>query len=263
MEMDEHTFAIWASTILLFGTVIALRLITVLPSINRNPLLLNTHKHKVPEKESIGKEENEKTTKANPANKQHKPIKLLILLGSGGHTGEMIRILKQFHRLSAFKRHYIISSGDSTSIENITKFETLKSDKEKQKAESTSDCKAIKYTKLPRARNIGEGKLLATFHTIYSFAITVLTFCTLGRGEYPDLFLCNGPGTAIPVAYTLFAMKFLGLCKTKIVYVESLARVQQLSLTGLLILPISDRVVVQWKPLARRYRRCEYYGILV
>jgi beta-1,4-N-acetylglucosaminyltransferase len=34
-------------------------------------------------------------------------------------------------------------------------------------------------------------------------------------------------------------------------------------LTGLLILPISDRFIVQWEPLARKYRRCEYYGILV
>ncbi len=254
METDEHTFAIWASTILLFGTVVVLRLITVLPAISRNPLLLNSDKPKV-----AGRDEN-----------HQKPIKLLILLGSGGHTGEMIRILKQFRRLASFERHYIISTGDSTSIESITKFEALSSQKgtttggnDEKIAEFNAKDRTTDYTKLPRARNIGEGKLLATLHTIYSFAATVVQFCTMNRRKYPDLFLCNGPGTAIPIAYTLFIMKFLGLCKTKIVYVESLARVQQLSLTGLLILPISDRVVVQWEPLARKYRRCEYYGILV
>lgn len=226
--MNESTFTIFASIFLVCGTLVALRLISILPACCVNPLSLPN-------------------TKKNP-----KSLKLLVLLGSGGHTGEMIRMLTQFKHLPLFERRYVVSSGDSSSLESIKKFESKHGSNKK-----------INCTMIARARNIGEGKVKATIHTIRSFLSSIVTFVKLPRDEYPDVFLCNGPGTAIPIAYTLFFMKFWGFCHTKIIYVESLARVSQLSLTGMLILPISDRILVQWKQLSLRYRRCEYYGLLV
>lgn len=234
--MDETNFAIWSSVLLLIGIVAILRLVQVLPAVSARRDDHNGHKDDI----------------------VPKGVSLLILLGSGGHTGEMLRILAQFKHFDSFKRRYVISSGDSTSVENLDKFEKSQAKFEENEAKFDPDSLIL----LPRARNIGEGKVLATVNTLKSFAATVTTFLSMPMKEYPDVFLCNGPGTSIPIAYTLFLLKFLGLASTKIVYVESLARVSQLSLTGLLILPISDRIVVQW-PQLKRYRRCEYYGMLV
>lgn len=186
---------------------------------------------------------------------KNKNKQLMILLGSGGHTGEMLRILEQWSKqnLLKFEREYIISSGDSTSIMKVKKFE-----------DEYIGGYGYNITNIYRARNVGEGKIKAIFNTFISFqsAIKNLIVKKINKCQ-PDVFLTNGPGTAIPIAYMIFLMKFFGLCNTKIIYVESLARVNELSLTGILILPISDRIIVQWPQLAKKYRRCEYYGILV
>ncbi|KAG7697034.1 hypothetical protein KL930_002516 [Ogataea haglerorum] len=216
--MDERRFTLAASVVLLTLLLLIGRLIYVLPSCH------NTFGY--PQKSTA-------TSRS-----------VLILLGSGGHTGEMIRILRQFEHFDRLKRQYAVADSDETSLASISSLE-----------------KSPSVITIPRARNVGEGKLSAFFRSSKAFISTFLLFSSMK--QYPDVFLCNGPGTAIPIAYVLFFFKYLGLCRTKIVYVESLARVNNLSLTGKLILPIADRILVQWSQLARRYKRCEYYGILV
>lgn len=169
------------------------------------------------------------------------PIKghVMVLLGSGGHTGEMLRLLAGVN-LDRCKKTWLVSSGDSSLLEKI---------------KGNGDPVLV----LKRARRVGQPLLTSVLTTMWSF----LSFAvSLLRSPLPDLVLLNGPGTCVPVAYTLFALKYLGVCSTKIVYVESLARVDRLSLSGLLVLPIANRFLVQWRQLTR-YRRAEYHGILV
>lgn len=196
----------------------------------------------------------ELTFDINQSKSEKKKKKISILLGSGGHTGEMIRILERWdeNTFKNIQREYFISSEDSTSILKLKKFEDAKNDKDHK----------YKISTIYRARNVGEGKLKAIVNTLISFQNALKIF-SAGGNQLPDLLLTNGPGTAIPIAYTLFIFKLLGICNTKIVYVESLARVKKLSLTGLLLLPIANRMIVQWPDLAKKYRKCEYYGILV
>jgi len=48
-----------------------------------------------------------------------------------------------------------------------------------------------------------------------------------------------------------------------IVFVESAARVGQLSMTGkILYYSVADRVLVQWKGLTKIYRTTEYCGLV-
>lgn len=177
------------------------------------------------------------------------PLKghLMVLLGSGGHTGEMVRLL-QTTNLEKMKITWLVSSGDSTSLEKVKNIEHT--------ASSNST-----YITLKRARTVGQPWLLSVFTTLMSILSTLNAL--LRQKSYPDVLLINGPGTCVPVAYVLFVMKFLGLCRTRIVYVESLARVSGLSLSGRLVLPVSDRFLVQWEQLADQYQRAEFYGILV
>lgn len=177
----------------------------------------------------------------------HKSTEIMVLLGSGGHTGEMLRILTPID-LSTCSRTWFVSSGDSTSLHKVKQYEeTLKGGR-------------ATFAELERARKVGEPLASSIFSTIRSLISTITQLWKLPK---PDVLLLNGPGTSVPLAYVLFAMKLLGLCNTRIVYIESLARVKALSLSGKLILPIADRFLVQWKPLAEKYHRAEYYGILI
>ncbi len=67
-------------------------------------------------------------------------------------------------------------------------------------------------------------------------------------------------GTCVPLCYAAFLFKVIGLLETKIIFVESFCRVDQLSLTGKLLYLVSDRFIVQWQKLLTLYPRAEYLG---
>ncbi|CAX44238.1 UDP-N-acetylglucosamine transferase subunit, putative [Candida dubliniensis CD36] len=167
------------------------------------------------------------------------------LLGSGGHTGEMMRIVSKLD-MEKVSRTWIYSSGDSSSLAKAQEYE--------KKSGTTSH-----YISIPRARTVGQSYISSIPTTLYSFLFSAIVLLK----HRPAVILLNGPGTCVPVAYILFFYKLLGLCNTKIIYIESLARVNKLSLSGLLVLPISDRFIVQWESLYQQYNRVEYYGILI
>ena len=170
---------------------------------------------------------------------------LSILLGSGGHTGEMMRIISKLD-MGKVSRTWIYTSGDNASLAKAQDYE---------RKSGTS----LQYIPIPRARTVGQSYILSIPTTIYSFLFSAIAMLK----HRPAVILLNGPGTCVPVAYILFFYKLLGLCNTKIIYIESLARVNKLSLSGLLLLPISDRFIVQWESLYQQYSRVEYYGILI
>lgn len=178
---------------------------------------------------------------------------LMILLGSGGHTGEMIRLAERMD-ISSCSRTWLVSSNDNSSLQKLEAFENS------LRARSRGKEAKVNIATLPRARKVKQPLLLSVKSTIVSLISCVRQ---LRRLPAPDVLILNGPGTSVPVAYVMFAMKYLGLCRTRIVYVESLARVNRLSLSGRLLLPIANRFVVQWEQLSVQYRRAEFYGILV
>ena len=186
---------------------------------------------------------------------------IAVFLGSGGHTGEMMKMLSKLDLLS-LQRTWIYSSGDTRSLDQVKLAEIQMKLIETTKSSScdTQHSRSkVTYLSVPRARKVGQSYFTSVFTTVYSFIVAsvVLFF------NKPDILLVNGPGTCIPIAYILFFYKFMGLCATKIIYVESLARVNRLSLSGKLILPIADRFIVQWPQLSQVYARAEYYGILI
>ncbi|KAF2551753.1 hypothetical protein F2Q68_00037121 [Brassica cretica] len=81
----------------------------------------------------------------------------------------------------------------------------------------------------------------------------------------PQVILCNGPGTCIPLCVIAFLFKVLGIRWSSIFYVESVARVKKLSLSGLLLynLRMADQFFVQWPQLQKNYPRAHYVGCLM
>mmetsp|Transcript_30586 Transcript_30586/g.61130 ORF Transcript_30586/g.61130 Transcript_30586/m.61130 type:complete len:374 (+) Transcript_30586:64-1185(+) len=122
---------------------------------------------------------------------------------------------------------------------------------------------------LPRARDVNQSYVTSVFTTIRSFIQTLLLIWK----TRPELLLCNGPGTCVPLIYSAFLFRVLGLfrCNSncgyntdcKVVFVESLCRVETLSLTGKLVYHLVDRFVVHWPLLKKRYPMVEICDVFV
>lgn len=67
------------------------------------------------------------------------------------------------------------------------------------------------------------------------------------RKERPDVIISSGAAIAVPFFYIgkIFS------CKT--VYIEVFDRVEDLTLTGKLVYPVSDTFIVQWEELREKY----------
>jgi hypothetical protein len=80
-----------------------------------------------------------------------------------------------------------------------------------------------------------------------------LAWRLLGRLQ-PAVILSTGAGVAVPFAW-------IGRLRgAKVVYVESLTRIERPSLSCRLIRPVSNRVFVQWPELANALRGARYAG---
>lgn len=215
--------------------LLVIRLLVVLPSANSG------------QKMGPDLHPNDSIQDSISSRKKNSKVSLMVLLGSGGHTGEMARLLSQLN-LKQYQLTWIVSEGDSTSLLKV------------RDVERKQNIEKVNYIVLARARKVGESFVLSVFSTFRSLKTTTTE---LFKTALPDILVINGPGTCVPVAYVLFFLKFIGVGYTKIIYIESLARVKGLSLGGKLVLPITDRFIVQWRSLAEKYRRAEYYGILI
>ncbi len=72
--------------------------------------------------------------------------------------------------------------------------------------------------------------------------------------ERPSVVITTGAGVVVPLCYLA---KLLG---SKVIYIESFARINSKSLSGLLIYPLADLFFVQWKQLLEEYGNKAQYG---
>jgi len=75
--------------------------------------------------------------------------------------------------------------------------------------------------------------------------------------ERPRVLVSTGAGVCVP--FFLIA----ALWGIKTVYIESLARIESLSLTGRLVYRLADEFIVQWPELAEKYKKAKYEGQLL
>jgi UDP-N-acetylglucosamine:LPS N-acetylglucosamine transferase len=84
----------------------------------------------------------------------------------------------------------------------------------------------------------------------------VLAWKVVG-GLRPAVVLTTGAATAVPFAW-------VGRLRgARVVYVESVTRIDSPSLSCRLIAPVADRVYVQWPELSRTVRRSRYVGTVL
>ena len=186
--------------------------------------------------------------------------KLLVVIGSGGHTAEMVHILRSFlsdekkTKKRDFsnlfpKREYIFAVSDRTSVAKIERFER----------EEVQGAGEYEHHFVPRAREVGQSYFTSIFTTLLAFWHSWRVYWK----TKPDAILTNGPGTCVPVILACFLGKVFGYNSAcKVMYVESVARTRRMSLSGRLCygLRLADVVFVMWPELKEKYPRSRYCG---
>ena len=76
------------------------------------------------------------------------------------------------------------------------------------------------------------------------------------RRERPDLIISSGAAVAVPFFYI---GKLFG---AKTVYIEVYDRVDKSTLTGRIVYPVTDKLIIQWKELKKVYPKAIYLGSL-
>lgn len=159
----------------------------------------------------------------------------VIVIGSGGHTGEMLRLTSSLLHRDHYSIYFLVADTDTTS-----------------RAKFEADANAVRgeWIQIPRAREVHQSWLSTPFSAARSLLVSFRILASLR----PHLVVANGPGTCVPVCYV---GRLLG---ARIVFCESWCRVRDLSLTGKIVYPLAHRFVVHWKKLTLRYPRAEFIG---
>jgi len=169
---------------------------------------------------------------------------IMIILGSGGHTGEMINFVERLD-LSRFSKIFLAKAlSDKTSYNMF--FQALP---QWERASNNESTPLVIKKEIPRAREVMQSYFTSIFTTLYAF----LHALVLMYREKPDLVVTNGPGTCIPLCFAQFFNRMTMRSHGKILFIESICRVKSLSMTGTLLYPLSDRTYVQHKTLQMKY----------
>ncbi|XP_066356998.1 uncharacterized protein [Miscanthus floridulus] len=177
----------------------------------------------------------------------------LIVLGSGGHTAEMMNIVTTLQKDRFAPRYYVAALTDNMSLQKAQVYEQSLIQVE---GDGMKTVENTHFMQIYRSREVGQSyitsiatTLLATLHAMW-LVIRIR----------PQVIFCNGPGTCFPLCISAFLLKVLGLGWSSIFYIESIARVKKLSLSALLLykLRIADQFFVQWPQLQHEYPRACY-----
>ena len=75
--------------------------------------------------------------------------------------------------------------------------------------------------------------------------------------ERPDVVITTG---SLPLALVCLSAKLLG---AKIIWIDSIANVEKLSMSGAMVRHFADMFITQWPELAKKYNNTEYVGTLL
>lgn len=230
----------------------------------------------------------------------NEPTHLMIVLGSGGHTTEMLSMLsrsvqdedqtQRLHWNDYTHRTWVVSAGDNLSAARAEEFEKMAAPLSTQEGLMLGKVKratdngpgTYEVVTVPRAREIHQSLASSPMTSITCMQAcrdVLLKYTTTtreghggqaGERDVPDLILVNGPATGTIMVFTSILLRFFDVKgvstrgKMRTVYIESWARVKRLSLSGKLLRRVVDRFLVQWPQLKRQIGgNVEYLGVLV
>ncbi len=163
--------------------------------------------------------------------------RLLIVLGAGGHTRQMLRLVDLLGR--EFDFCYVLPDYDDISESKIRIPGPVYHIKQpRQKRQGRTDGPLTVLRRMP-------GALLTAWHIL--------------GDAHPDAVIGAGPSLQIPIA---IAAKLRGVPH---IFVETASKIEFLSFTARIIYNyrLYDRFYVQWEHLVEKYPRARYAGRLL
>eukprot|EP00386_Alphamonas_edax_P013645 GDKI01042119.1.p1 GENE.GDKI01042119.1~~GDKI01042119.1.p1 ORF type:complete len:252 (+),score=14.78 GDKI01042119.1:77-757(+) len=180
------------------------------------------------------------------------PVRTMVVLGSGGHTTEMLQLIKDFD-FTKFTFTFILAATDTTSKQKLIK--TISTHRGMGEGEVE---RVFKFAVIPRSREVGQSWLTSLGTTLHSLLYSAYVVFT----HQPQLLLTNGPGTCVPVCAAALLFECV-LCRSvSIIFNESFCRTESLSLSGKILYLVVDRFIVSWQKLSIKYPLAEYMGVL-
>lgn len=187
---------------------------------------------------------------------QRDTLSLLVVLGSGGHTAEMLTLIHDVVSTLTKNVHITYAYGMTD------KYSQAKA----AKMHLTTNCQegfrqvTEAFEPLPRAREVGQ----SWTSTVWTSLMASVAAAKLIWVVRPHVVLTNGPGTSAIVGAISFCLRTIQPKRfsCQVVYVESFARVETLSMSGRLMYLFADRFIVQWSQLQERWPLSECYGRL-
>ena len=169
-------------------------------------------------------------------------VKTVIVLGSGGHTTEMLRLVSTLSPSKFSPKTFLVADTDAFSLMQLNK------------ALDPVHLQSCEVMRVPRSREVRQSWLSSVWTTIRALLFCLFNYIKLDC----DLLLVNGPGTCVPFCLMAWFMNKVRFSSTKIVFVESICRVNTLSLTGKILMYFADHILVQWPELALKYPKVKY-----
>lgn len=155
-------------------------------------------------------------------------VKVLAILGKGGHTAQMLRLLKRMPK--DYEYSYVICYEDPISEKKV---EGLVYKVNMPSMEGDSNLR----------------KAIRTLRTVFQAVIELIK-------DNPDVVITAGPGVGAVFSY-------MGkLLRKKVIFIESWSRVYSKSHSGRIVYPIADLFFVQWKEMKKLYPNAIYAGRL-
>lgn len=181
-----------------------------------------------------------------PLPSSENPTHLMVVLGSGGHTAEMLNILGQYDRLKLdwMRRTYVVSSGDGFSASKAREFEIDMASNAKRgaglgghqgnKEDAGLEVNSYNIVTVHRARRVHQSLLTTPLSSLRCLwdcikalrgahpdlqrkpaasgqASSNEAATKLQPVSYPDVILTNGPGTGVIVVLASIILLFFGL----------------------------------------------------
>ncbi|KAK9842303.1 hypothetical protein WJX81_005535 [Elliptochloris bilobata] len=176
-------------------------------------------------------------------------VSTLIVLGSGGHTAEMLTLAAHLDKQHYSPRCYVVAATDRMGEAKANAAEAC--------GRGVAEGQAC-VCKIPRSREVGQSYVSSVWTTL----VALCAAFSVVFSQRPELVLVNGPGTCVPICLAALVYRLVLWRRCLLVYVESIARVDTLSLSGKILYRIADCTFVQWPQLQRKYPRTLCVGRL-
>lgn len=159
-------------------------------------------------------------------------MKICISCGSGGHLSQILEIMDAFEGHEYF---FVLVASEVTENIDLGKVIYIK-----------KPPKPLKFLNI----NLHKIQLI-----MYYLSLVPSTFRILK--ERPNVILGHGGEASLILFY-------LGkIFRIKLIYIETVERIKELSGTGKLVYPLTDLFIVQSKELQKKYEKSVYWGKII